>query len=178
MSYSAIRVVKRRRGIKGIISSTFILGCEMQSEDTDQQRLMLQNQWFEKGGVYLFGPGGATDSLFQPVNEQTHQGLCPTAKHTCVSSHTHTRTQRILSSLLLSCVLSIPGRAAATRRKSCRGKERERACVPSGRYAQKSCEITTTRRRCKQRESGPMLKLTQRKTTPNTTPIADLETRR
>lgn len=53
MLYSAIRVVKRRRRIKGIISSTFILGCEMQSEDTDQQRLMLQNQWFEKG-VYRF----------------------------------------------------------------------------------------------------------------------------
>lgn len=54
MLYSAIGVVKRRRWIKGIISSAFILGCEMQSEDTDQQRLMLQNQWFEKGGVSVW----------------------------------------------------------------------------------------------------------------------------
>ncbi len=33
-------------------------------------------------------------------------------------------TERILPSLLVSCMLSIPGRAAATRRNSCRRKER------------------------------------------------------
>lgn len=36
-----------------------------------------------------------------------------------------TGTERILSSLLLSCVLSIPGKAAATRRKSCKEPHRE-----------------------------------------------------
>lgn len=36
-----------------------------------------------------------------------------------------TGTERILSSLLLSCVLSIPGKAAATRRKSCKEPQRE-----------------------------------------------------
>lgn len=37
-------------------------------------------------------------------------------------------TQRILSSPLLSCVVSMPGRAAATRRKSCREREADVFC--------------------------------------------------
>lgn len=50
-------------------------------------------------------------------------------------------TERILPSLLVSCMLSIPGRAAATRRNSCGREETTRLEILAVLVSVGSCEL-------------------------------------